>query len=76
MRTHVGTGDLHDSLDRLLAMEARLESRYPDMPFDEKTEFSARLNSRGYPEEAWRAAVVFLRTTNWFRARTRNRLNQ
>jgi CRISPR/Cas system-associated endonuclease Cas1 len=72
MRTHVGTGGPHDSLDRLRTMEARLKSQYPDMPFNVKSEFSARLNSRGYTEDAWNAAVAYLQSTDWFRFRRRH----
>ena len=69
LRTHVGTGGPHDFLDHMLQMEARLESEYPDMPFAVKTEFNARLHARGYTEEAWDAAVAWLRSTDWIRLR-------
>ena len=63
---------LTTSLDHLLQMEARLKSQYPDMPFNVKSEFSARLNARGYTEDAWNAAVAWLELTDWFRFRRRH----
>ena len=71
VRAQVGTGGPHDSLDRLLQMEARLKSEYPDMPFEVKTEFNARLRARGYTEEGWDSAVAWLKSTDWFRLRGR-----
>jgi hypothetical protein len=71
VRTQVGAGGRHDFLDHMLQMEARLKSEYPDMPFEAKTEFNARLHARGYSEEAWDAAVAWLESTDWFRLRGR-----
>ena len=71
VRAQVGTGGPHDSLDHLLQMEARLKSEYPDMPFEVKTEFSARLHARGYTEEGWEVAVAWLESTDWYRLRGR-----
>ena len=72
MRTRVGTGGRRDSLDHMLQMEARLKSQYPHMPFNVKIEFSARLNGRGYTEDAWSVAVGWLEATDWFRVRGRH----
>jgi hypothetical protein len=72
IRAQAGTGGPHDSLDHLLQMEARLKSEYPDMPFDVKIEFSARLGARGYTEDAWNAAVIWLESTDWLRLRGRH----
>jgi hypothetical protein len=71
MRMQAGTGSPHDSLAHLLQMEARLKSEYPDMPFDVKNGFSARLSARGYTEDAWNAAAAWLESTDWFRLRGR-----
>ena len=70
MRMHVGTGG-RDFLDHMLQMEARLKSTYPDMPFDVRNEFGARLNATGYTEDAWNAAVAWLESTDWFKSRSR-----
>ena len=70
MRAQLETGG-RDFLDHMLQIEARAKSEYPGMPFDVKNEFSARLNARGYTEDAWNAAVVWLESTAWFRSRSR-----
>jgi hypothetical protein len=72
LRTHTGTGGPHDALDHLLKMEARMKAEYPDMPFEVKSEFSARLNARGYTEAAWNAAIVWVESTDWYRLRGRH----
>jgi hypothetical protein len=66
-----GTGCRHDLLDQMLQMESRLTSQYPDMPYELKTEFNVRLHARGYSDEAWDAAVLWLASTDWFRLRGR-----
>jgi len=71
MRTQVAGGGRRDFLDHMLQMEARLKTRYPDMPFELKSEFNARLNARGYTEDAWNAAVAWLESSEWFRLRWR-----
>ena len=71
MRTHVETGGPRDVLDRMLQMQARLNTGYPDMPIAVKAEFSARLNAKGYSEDAWNSAIAWLETTDWFRVRGR-----
>ena len=71
LRRHAPGGP-HDSLDHLLQMEARLRSVYPDMPFEVKNEFSARLKARGYTESAWNAAIVWVESTDWYRLRERH----
>ncbi len=71
MRTHVEAGGPQDVLDRMLLMEARLKTAYPDMPMALRSVFSARLNANGYSEDAWTAAVAWLGATDWFRVRGR-----
>jgi hypothetical protein len=71
VRTRFGTGGRHEFLDHMLQLEARLKHEYPDMPFEIKTGFNARLHARGYTEEAWDAAVAWLRSTDWFPLRGR-----
>ncbi len=71
MRTHAGADGPSDFLDRLLQLEERLTSQYPDMPFTVKDQFKARLTARGYTENAWNAAIIWLESTDWFRLRDR-----
>ena len=47
-----------------------LARRMQARPF--KIEFSARLNGRGYTEDAWSVAVAWLESTDWFRVRGRH----
>jgi len=60
-----GTGGPHDALDQALKMEARMKAEYPDMPFEVKSEFRARLRARGYTQDAWDAAVDWLESTDY-----------
>jgi hypothetical protein len=71
LRAHLEREGRHDFLDHILQMEARLKTMYPDMPFEVRNEFSARLNARGYTEDAWQTAVRWLESTAWFRLRGR-----
>jgi hypothetical protein len=40
----------------MLWLEGRLKATYPDMRFEIKNEFSARLSGRSYTEDGWSAA--------------------
>jgi hypothetical protein len=71
LRTQLEPGGRHDFVDHILELEVRLKARYPDMPFEVKNEFSARLGAEAYTEDAWQAAVAWLESTDWFRLRGR-----
>jgi hypothetical protein len=55
----------------MLMMEARVKTTYPNAPLEIRNEFNARLSAKGYTEDAWQAAVVWLQSTGWFRVRAR-----
>jgi hypothetical protein len=55
----------------MLQMEARLKSTYPDMPFELRNEFGARLSAKAYTDDAWNDAVAWLESTDWSRVRGR-----
>jgi hypothetical protein len=71
-RSDVGPGGSREFLDRVLQMEARLKGAYPNMPFQLRHEFEARLSANGYTDEAWNAAVTRLESTDWFKSHERD----
>ena len=71
-RSSVGPGGCREFLDRVLQMEARLKGAYPNMPFQLRHEFEARLSANGYSDEAWNTALTRLESTDWFKSHERD----
>jgi hypothetical protein len=65
VRSNVDPDGRHTFLDHRLRMEARLNGAYPGMPFELRSQFEARLSTRGYTEDAWDVAVTWLESTDW-----------